>query len=153
MNFQTETNADLLAMLKSDEEYRSTIYTDSEGFQTFGIGICLEHSPIPEKVAEYWCCYLLDQLHTRLKKNPSVGQTYNQLNQARQYAMINMGYQLGITGLCGFLNMWAALDVNDYHAAADHALDSVWSIQTPKRAQRIANIIREGELIGYKLPK
>ena len=153
MNFPTNTPADLLAMVKSDEGFRPRHYTDTEGLLTIGIGFCLDRTQMPAPVAEYWCCYLLDQIHSRLQENISVGQTYKQLNQARQFAIQNMCYQMGITGVCKFLNMWASLDIDDYSAAADHALDSVWADQTKARARRIAGVIRSGELIGYNVKK
>ena len=149
MKFQAEAPADLLSMIKSDEGYAGRMYIDSEGFQTIGIGFCLDKTQIPEPVAEFWCAYIIDQLHNRLCNNFSVGRTYKQLDRVRQYAVLNMCYQMGVTGVCNFLNMWAALDTGDYKAAAEHALDSIWSTQTPQRARRVAGVLRDGNLKGY----
>ena len=150
MIYHTNTNENLMGMIKQDEGYRPRPYLDTEGLQTFGIGICIDRTNIPERVAEFWCCYVLDGIEKRLKDNFSVGQTYRKLNEPRQFAIKNMCYQMGVTGVCQFLNMWGALDKEEYSEAAAHALDSVWATQTKARAARIARIIRTGEFIGYK---
>ena len=150
MKYQTDTPAELLNMVKQDEGYQHRPYLDSEGLQTWGIGICIDRTQMPEPVAEYWCCYILDSIERRLQGNFSIGQTYKTLNKPRQFAIKNMCYQMGVTGVCRFLNMWAALDIEDYPAAASHALDSEWANQTKARAHRMAKIIRTGEMVGYK---
>ncbi len=153
MKFQTNTDERLLRMIRQDEGFRARPYTDTEGFLTIGIGFCLDKTQMPQSVAEFWCGYILDGLHQRLKENPSVGQTYTQMDKIRKWAICNMSYQMGITGVCGFLNMWAALDVKNYKDAAKHALDSLWAHQTPARAKRVAEVIRSGNLNGYNRKK
>ena len=146
MNFRTDTPLELVAMLKRDEGFRPRVYIDSEGMNTIGIGFCLDRTTLPEIVAEFWCAHILDNIENRMIKSRSVGQTYILLNEPRQFAIKNMCYQMGVTGVCEFFNMWAALDIEDYQGASDHALDSLWAHQTQKRAQRIAKILRTGHL-------
>ena len=150
MKYQSNADERLVAMVKSDEGFEPRYYTDTEGFLTIGIGFCLDKTQMPEKVSDYWCGYILDGLHQRLKENPSVGQTYTDMDKVRKWAICNMCYQMGLTGVCSFLNMWAALDDRDYKAAADHALDSLWAHQTPNRAKRVAAVIRTGNLDSYQ---
>ena len=57
-------------------------------------------------------------------------------------ALADMAYQLGVAGVLGFDRMIGALIVKDYPEAADEALDSAWARETPKRAERIAALIR-----------
>ena len=59
-----------------------------------------------------------------------------------QRALANMVYQLGVQGVCNFRLMLEALEDGDRVEAADEALDSRWAEQTPKRAWRVANLIR-----------
>ncbi len=141
----------LINMIRSDEGFINRLYVDSEGFRTIGIGFCLDKAALPEPVAFYWCGFILDGLRERINNNQSIGQTYKQLSEPRQWAVINMAYQMGVSGLCGFLNMWDALDRGDYEKAAEEALDSVWARQTKKRAGRIAEILRTGVIKGYRL--
>ena len=143
------TPVKLIEMVKKDEGFRNTLYIDTEGYRTIGIGFCLDKAPLPEAVAMYWCGYVLDNIRQRLGNSLSVGQTYKALNEPRQFAICNMAYQMGVGGVQKFLNMWAALDIEDYNKAAAEALDSVWAHQTRKRAKRIAEIIRTGKFTGY----
>ena len=59
-----------------------------------------------------------------------------------QTALVDMGYQLGVTGLMKFRKMIAALEEGDYWTAADEALRSRYAQQTPNRASEIAGMIR-----------
>ena len=149
MNYQAEVSSDLMTMVKSDEGFRPRVYLDSEGLNTIGIGFCLDKTKMPEMVADFWCCYLLEKLHNRLFTNWFVGKTYRKLDHNRQCAIINMAYQMGITGVCRFEDMWSSLDTGDYEAAAEHALDSLWAHQTPKRARRVAGVLQDGSLKNY----
>jgi lysozyme len=53
-----------------------------------------------------------------------------------------MAYQMGVSGVLKFADMLAALERGERAAAATHALQSIWATQTPKRAKRIAALIR-----------
>ena len=54
-----------------------------------------------------------------------------------------MCYQMGLAGVLRFRKMIQALNRNDYGKAADEALDSLWAEQTPNRAKRVAEWIRQ----------
>ena len=149
MTFQVKAPDKLIKMIRKDEGFRGRPYTDSEGLLTIGIGFCIDRAPLPETVGLYWCGYILDNIQNRISTSQFAGQTFNRLSEPRQWAILNMCYQMGVTGVCRFFNMWAALDVEDYGKAAKEALDSVWAHQTPKRAKRISEIIRTGKITGY----
>jgi len=53
-----------------------------------------------------------------------------------------MAYQMGVTGVFNFKNMWQALEDKNYMQAAGEGLDSKWAKQTPERANQLMNIIR-----------
>ncbi len=56
-----------------------------------------------------------------------------------------MAFQLGVNGVANFKKMIAALIARDYAAAAREMLDSNWAkVQTPARAQRMAEMMRTG---------
>ena len=69
---------------------------------------------------------------------------WSDLNDARKAALIDMVFNLGITGLMTFKKMLAALERKDYDAASSEILDSRYAIQVGARAIRIATIIRSG---------
>ena len=51
--------------------------------------------------------------------------------------LTEMAYQMGLSGLMGFINMHVAIENKDYKEAAKHGLDSKWNRQTPERAKRL----------------
>lgn len=69
---------------------------------------------------------------------------WHDLSEARQRALLNMRFNLGLSRLLGFKQMLAALERGDYETAAAQALDSQWAKQVGDRAQRIAALIRQG---------
>lgn len=67
------------------------------------------------------------------------------LDSERQYALLDMCFQLGYGGLCCFSDMLEAMRFGDWEAAASECLDSRYARQTPRRAKRIATLIRTGK--------
>ncbi len=147
---EIELPAGLLDMIEQDEGYRDTVYMDSEGYQTIGLGFCLDRMPMPREVADYWCNLILTQRHKQILIATHFGTVFKNLNPARQCAILNMSYQLGISGLFKFKNMWDALAVGDYKTASLEAMDSVWATQTKNRARRIAEVLRTGTMRPYQ---
>lgn len=66
----------------------------------------------------------------------------------RQVVLANMCFNLGVTKLAGFTQMWAALKKAppDYAGAAVQMLESEWAAQTGARATRLASAMQSGEL-------
>lgn len=71
------------------------------------------------------------------------------LDQERQYALLDMCFQLGYQGLSKFKKMLEAIRVKDYKEAARQCLDSQYARQTPLRAKRIAVLIRYARWVEY----
>ena len=63
-----------------------------------------------------------------------------------QLAMALMAFQLGERAL-EFHGMISAIREKAWHAAANEALASAWARQTPKRAERVAHLLR-AEAVG-----
>ncbi len=70
---------------------------------------------------------------------------FKKLDKERQYALLDMCFQLGIKGLQGFRKMLRAMRAGDWETAARECLNSDYALQTPKRAKRIATLIQTGE--------
>lgn len=135
---------DLRADLIRDEGCILHVYEDHLGFKTLGVGRLVDKRR-GGGITEAEAMYLLDNDIARVSRALNA-----RLPQFRLYpeivrrALLNMAFQLGVSGLLAFKNMIAALDREDYQAAATAALDSRWATQTPARAQRTAALIREG---------
>ena len=54
----------------------------------------------------------------------------------------HMAYQMGLEGVLNFKKMWAAIEVDDYVTAAAEMINSRWAMQTPARANRLADRMR-----------
>lgn len=146
MNSNTEQ---LETMLIRDEGYRGELYQDTEGFNTIGIGFCLDRIEMPIEVARYWLRLIVEDLYIRIQDRSDIGPVFQQLDEVRQLAILNMCYQMGVSGCAGFRNMWSYLRDKDYYNAAREALNSTWAKQTKFRANRISEVIRTGTLESY----
>lgn len=132
----------IAADLRRDEGWRPNVYLDSEGFETIGYGFLVdEHrgGGMPRDVGEYWLRRNVERVVGELSRRWS---HFSRQPDDVQRALVNMGYQLGVSGLLGFSKMLAALEAGDRGTAAREALDSRWAAQTPQRAQRVAAMIR-----------
>lgn len=69
---------------------------------------------------------------------------FENLSPDRQYALLDMCFQLGIKGLRRFRKMLQAIDRKDFAAAAAECLKSDYANQTPKRAKKIARTLQTG---------
>lgn len=69
---------------------------------------------------------------------------YPDLCRARQDAMINLCFNLGISKLLGFKKALGAMGRRDYDKAADEFLDSKWARQVGNRAIEVTDMIRKG---------
>lgn len=131
-----------------EEGFRAKPYKDSLGYPTIGYGIKLASKDanidhfdceIPEPVARLWL-----ESHA-LKEEAKLCQYAWFIDQRKdvQDILISMSYQMGLSGILGFVNMIGALSVGDMETAASEALDSKWArIDSPNRAQRHARVIR-----------
>lgn len=114
-------------------------YRCTEGYLTIGIGLNLD-AGITEEEAIWLLQSRLKGIIAQLERY----EWYTKLDPVRQKVMIDMAYNLGITGLLKFRKMIAAIELGDYEKAAKEMLDSKWARQVGKRAQRLAEMMRTG---------
>lgn len=70
---------------------------------------------------------------------------FEKLSEPRQAVLLNMCFQLGMPRLKGFKKMLAAVRDERYPQAAGEMMNSMWAVQTPKRAHRLSTQMRTGE--------
>ncbi len=68
-----------------------------------------------------------------------------QSDPARFDVLTEMAFQMGGDGLAKFTNTLQAVREGRWSDAADGMLASVWSTQTPARAQRLSQVMRSGQ--------
>ena len=125
---------DSLTALKVEEGFSGLPYEDTRGFLTFGYGTKL---PITKAEGAWLLEKRLADTHDRLA---AAWKPYGGLDPARQSALLDMAYELGVEGLLGFHDMLAALERGGWTAAGTAAMSSVWAREVPDRAKRIAAI-------------
>lgn len=145
-------------IIKLEEGFRQYPYYCSEKFPTVGYGerVGNKGDPLPnitrtEKEA-------LQFLRTRIKDivfqvSRQRPKAWNNCNEQRQAILISMCYQLGVSGVLKFNNMWTALERSDFELASKEMLDSLWARQTKNRALRHAKTMKDGGLDMYYLSK
>ncbi|WP_039660881.1 glycoside hydrolase family protein [Pantoea sp. MBLJ3] len=157
----------LYQMLSYDEGEKLELYKDSEGFWTIGIGRLITKNPSYQEALRILSSYTgemtgrITQVQSEkfltediLRATKSIersvlNETYNQLNEARRMALVNMVFQLGLSGVLGFKKMIQHLQLGNWSAASAEALDSKWARQTPNRARRVTTVIKTGSLGVY----
>ncbi|EPY01366.1 glycoside hydrolase family protein [Magnetospirillum fulvum] len=131
--------------LRRDEALRLVAYLCSAGKLTLGYG----HTDgvqggdtCTQEQAERW----LDQdiAIAAAGLDRALPWDWRGLSDARQRALINMSFNLGLPRLLGFKRMLYALSIGDYPGAAAEALNSKWAGQVGDRAARLADMIRRG---------
>ncbi len=139
------------------EGLRLQPYFCTKGKQTIGVGRCLDTNPLTkeeEKVVGDWhhgitkcaAMYLLrndiKRIYRELAKKIDF---FKELDGERQYALIDMAFNLGVNGLLKFKKMLSYIAAGNYIKAADECLNSQYAKDVGKRAIRVANTIKNGE--------
>ncbi|MDT8446175.1 MAG: glycoside hydrolase family protein [bacterium] len=133
----------LKAELLRHEGLRLKPYLCPAGKLTVGVGRNLEDRGLSEEEADYLLendlQYCADALATQLPWTV-------QLPLEVREVLINMTFNLGITGLLGFKKTLESLQRRDWKAAAQEMLDSRWATQVGPRAEELAQKIVQVEL-------
>lgn len=136
----------LVDQLRRDEGERLAVYQDQLGYWTIGVGRLVDARRGGGITAEESAYLLANDIS---KRRQALAQRYSwfaALDPARQAALVNMAFQLGLEGLDRFPRMLAAVRDQRYAEAESHGLDSVWARQqTPGRARRVMRQLATGE--------
>ena len=132
----------LLERIKHHEGFRSKVYKCTEGYDTIGYGFAIKDLEIDEDIAEMILMRKLDLLMNRIQKK------FNWWRSAEdevKNVVVEMCYQLGVSGFSKFKKTIDHLENKRYGKAAAEMLDSKWARQTPNRALELSNIIKNLE--------
>jgi lysozyme len=138
--------SNLIEMLKRHEGVRSHVYLCSEGYETIGVGRNIADSGLglSDDEVEYLLNNDIERVRQELTDNYF---WFPALNEARQDAMIDICFNLGLTRLRGFVNALEAMSREQFDLAADEFMDSRWATQVGNRANEITEMIRVGEYV------
>ena len=134
------TIEELRQQLIRHEGLRLKPYKCSANKLTIGVGRNIEERGISQGEAYYMldndiviCIAELEANYPELMQN---------LSENRKGVLVNMCFNLGISRLRGFKNMFKALEKGDFMEAANQMLDSRWSKQVGERSYELADIMR-----------
>ena len=136
----------LLDMLKRHEGVKSHVYLCSAGYETIGVGRNISKSGLGLSDEEV-DMLLENDILRGIKELSAEYPWFNDLDDVRKDAMIDISFNLGATRLRGFKKALAAMEVADYTLAAKEFLDSKWSRDVKGRAHELASMIETGEYL------
>lgn len=131
-----------LELTKGFEGLRLKPYTCPAGKLTIGYGHNLDDNGITQEVAEI--LLKTDLAYARMEVTAKLSYI-GKLSEARQFVLVDMCFNMGITRLMTFKKMLAALERGDYKTAAKEMLDSRWAFQVKTRAVKLAEMMKTGE--------
>ena len=108
---------------------------------TIGVGFNLSDRALPEPIIDALLAWCIDNVEKELD---AALPWWRQMNDARQNALANMAFQLGLDRLLQFRKTLQLLQGGKWEAAADEALNSDWARQVTARAHRVTELIRKG---------
>lgn len=124
-----------LAQILADEGFREKPYQDHLGVWTIGHGLTWLSEKESAWIVESRLAGIQNDVE---RKWPWVKHSHPEV----QRVLINMVYQLGLTGVSRFNMTLKHLEAQNYKAASKEMLDSKWAAQTPNRAKRLSDRIR-----------
>ena len=133
----------LLESVKKHEGYRNKVYLDTLGKRTVGVGhLCVEDFWEDDKeYEEYFLMEILQKdLQEAIRGAKELMEEHGcaDIDERAEEILIEMVFQLGMTGVSKFRNMWKCLSELNYLGASFEMLDSRWAKQTPNRAKDMA---------------
>lgn len=129
------------AAIRRYEGFSKLPYKCPTGHLTIGYGHNLENG-ISEDVA----LFILQEDLTRAER--AVKDAFPwwwKLDDARQFVLVDMAFNMGLAGLKGFKKMLTAVEQGDYQTAAKEMLASKWAAQVGRRAAELSKIMKKGE--------
>ena len=152
-------NQELYEQIALHEGVEPSVYKDTKGKRTIGIGFNLDE-PSNRKKAEAVGLNVQDMLSGRTLSDKEIKMLYNEsIKQAAndanaflpragrqppvvQKVLIDMAFNLGLTKLNKFEKMREALLEGDYNKAANEMIDSKWYNQVGNRSKRLVKMMR-----------
>jgi lysozyme len=157
--FTAEDMKKLYTMTANFEGKVLTVYSDSVGVLTVGIGHNIEANPVPgvkkigDKITEEKCYELFekDMGHAMFQVQQNIFWV-RYLNPARQAVLYDMCFNLGINGLLKFRNTLTAIEEGipsgSFNMGAKAMLNSKWAMQVGRRAVKLHEQMIAGDWVA-----
>jgi len=132
----------LLENIKESEGFRPRVYQCTEGFDTIGYGFAVKDLHLDEDIASMILERKVAELKLRIHRE---FEFLADMPECVQDVVIEMCYQMGISGFCKFKKTIAFLRLREFNSASVEMLDSKWYRQTPNRAKKLSDIVKYAE--------
>ena len=143
IKFSRKTEMSLIESIKQHEGYVGVVYKDSLGIDTIGYGFAIKDLELDKDVCDIILERKIKNLQDRVKNKFS---WYKYMPQEIKDVVMEMCYQLGVTGVSKFKKTIAYLQNKEFKNASIEMLDSRWAKQTPNRAKELSNRVKEVEV-------
>ena len=121
------------------EGFRPTVYQCTQGYDTIGYGFAIKDLELTKDIAEKILIQKVAKLESNISKK---FEWYHTAPQEAKEVVINMCYQLGLSGFSKFKKTIYLLETEQYEEASVEMLNSLWAKQTPIRAKELSEIVR-----------
>ena len=128
-----------LKFIKKNEGYKPRVYKCTAGVDTIGIGFAIKDLYLSEDVCEIILAQILSERELQLKQKCD---WYATLPEEAKMVVLDLVYNLGISGFFKFRKTIALLEKHDFEGASEELLDSKYAkIDVPNRAKRNSQIL------------
>ncbi len=128
--------------IKAEEGVELKLYKCSGDKWTIGYGHNIEDRGISPAVADF---ILGEDIRIALDDVESLVDDFKALPDNIKLVLVDMSFQMGKPSLSCFKLMLKAIEVKAWDVAATELLDSLYARQTPARANRNADLMRNAE--------
>jgi len=132
----------LRARIKKHEGYATVPYYDTAEPPKLTVGYGRNISAVPFSEDEIELMFNNDL--SRARRGAASFTAYKDLDRTRQEVIVEMVFQMGVTGVSKFKKFLRAANDHDWATAAEEMLDSRWHKQTPGRAKELAKLFLRG---------
>lgn len=129
-----------LQSIREHEGFSATPAPDTNGTWVVGFGWNPQRLPITKGQAD---ALLESQVIIREADLQRAWPTYALCDGPRQRALLEISYQIGVSGLMGFTKMLHAIAIKDFQTAAQELKNSGLYRQTPKRGDDYIALLEE----------
>ncbi len=133
----------LIDDIKKHEGFSPVVYQCTAGYDTIGFGQRVKYLKVTQEQAEEWLEEELQNLRYILADK------YDWFLPAPtevQDIVMNVSYQLGVSGFGAFRKTIYLLANKDYKGASEEMLDSKWArTDTPRRAKELSDRLKQVE--------
>ena len=137
-------DSQLKSCIIEHEGIKKSVYKDSLGYDTIGIGFCCDVR-LNAGLSVEECLLILNSRLANLEQQLSKYSWFTNQDDVRQGVLIELAYNMGIEGLLKFQHFLDAMQNRQPGMAAKELLNSEWAKQVGKlRLNNILNRVRYG---------